>query len=125
MAKRKRTEEKPLSEIIEGRRNYYKAQMTKAFEAVYASGDFGHIERFEQVVLRISEGAVSGKLEGLVSQQKRKPKGDRRPRLTAHQYNKSRDEGMSNEEIKAKFRIDPSYQLGGFARQYNRRQAEK
>ena len=43
---------------------------------------------------------------------------DRRPRITQYQYRKARDEGMTYDEIKTKFRLDNPNQLGGFEMQY-------
>lgn len=127
-----RTEEKPLSELIGSRKAHYLKKVEKAFDAVYNSARFGYIEQFEKIVSELSEKAVQGRLEGIVVEQeeksierklKEKPirKVDKRQRLTSYQYAKSRDAGLTNEQIKEKFRIDSYRQLGGFVRQYNRK----
>ncbi|MBD3253374.1 hypothetical protein GF386_06580 [Candidatus Pacearchaeota archaeon] len=111
--------------------------MSEAFEAVYSSGNFDYIDRFEKFVLGITQRAVQGEgeLEAMIAgYESGKPLTERpettvsekrKPRLTSYQYQKSRDQGMTHEQIREKFRVDSGRQLCGFASQYARRQREK
>ncbi len=47
--------------------------------------------------------------------------GDKRPRLTSYQYAKSRGEEMTDDQIKAKFRVDSPQQLDDLRAQYTER----
>lgn len=122
-----RMEEKPLSEVIGKRRKHYQTKVEKAFDSVYNSGDFEYIGRFEGLVTKLSDVVIKrGNLDGLVqSTGKALPTGDRRPRLTSYQYAKARDAGMTNEDIKKKFRMDSPHQISGFGRQYATRKKAK
>ncbi|MAH03784.1 hypothetical protein CMI39_03295 [Candidatus Pacearchaeota archaeon] len=125
-----KTEEKPLSEVIGNRKNYYQTKIAEAFETVYKSKDFEYIGQFEKIVSKLTARALKGNLEGIIKESKRgRPRKikeiDKRPRLTSYQYAKSRDEGMTNEEIKNKFRMDSPYHLSGFSRKYNKNLKER
>jgi|TARA_B100001971_G_scaffold144685_1_gene133847 uncharacterized protein YnzC (UPF0291/DUF896 family) len=120
-----KTEEKPLSEIIRNRKNYYQTKISEAFNIVYESRDFKYIGQFEKIVSTLNKRVIKGNLEGLIKESKRgRPRKikevDKRPRLTSYQFAKAKAEGMTNEEIKKKFRMNSAYQLSGFSRQYNK-----
>jgi polyribonucleotide nucleotidyltransferase len=130
--KNRKFEERPLSELVESRKNFYQSKMEKAFEMVYKSENFDYIEQFEQYITEISDQAIAGKLEGLLDKtteaQKKTIRSrivDNRPRLNLYQYSKARDEGMTNEEIKKKFRMDSPYSIGGFSKHYQANKRNK
>ena len=121
-----KTEEKPLSEIIRNRKNYYQTKISEAFNIVYESRDFKYIGQFEKIVSTLNKRVIKGNLEGLIKESKRgRPRKikevDKRPRLTSYQFAKAKAEGMTNEEIKKKFKMESARQLGGFAYQYLRK----
>ncbi len=117
----KRPQEKPLSEIIEERKNYYMNKLKASLDMVYKSGDLDYIGKFEQALLRLAD---TGKLEKILKEDTNKDVEEpikrikRKPILTIYQYSKSRDEGMTNQQIKEKFSMKSPYVIGGFARQY-------
>ena len=127
-----RIEEKSLSELIKSRKNFYQTKIAKTFDLVYNSGEFEHIEQFEHVISLLSTYTKQGNLERILTQipvgKKAKTedtlKVDKRPRLTSYQYSKARDDGMTHEQIKEKFRMKTPHQIGGFAKQYERRKKE-
>jgi len=69
--------------------------------------------------------AYTNQRESRTKEDKRATDGDKRPRLTSYQYQKCRGEGMANEEIERKFRIDSAQQLGGLTAQYNKRKKKE
>ena len=131
-----KTEERPLSVVIGDRKGFYQAKIAAAFDKVYSSGNFRYIEQFEKAVLSLSAGIMQGNLEGRVLMQepdampriRKRSKAisdvDRRPRLTSHQYAKARDEGLTNELIRERFRMSSPYQICGFAKAYKARKAK-
>ena len=133
MAKDK-TGEKTLSEVIYDRTTFYQGKIMEAFDRVYKSADIAYIEKFENAVSElVSKVSPTGKgnLERraetapIIPVQHKPRPVEEKPRLTSYQYRKARDAGMTNEEIKTKFRMDSSYQICGFARQYLREKAER
>lgn len=134
----KKPEEKPLSEILNERKEYYTGKVAQAlmtytekiaqiFDKVYKSRNLDYINKFEQAILTLTKKVINSGLESIVTETEKKPvkkeiipreKTDKRPRLTLYQYTKAREEGMTNEQIKEKFRMDSNYQIGGYARQY-------
>ena len=140
MTKYTRMEERPLSDIIEHRKNHYIEKVKKAFDTVYKSGNFAYISQFEDMFSKLSEEAIQGNLEKIliapynplmgISIETKVPKRrtrkiDIKPRLTSYQYGKARDKGMTNEKIREKFRMNSPHQICGFARQYTRRKDKK
>lgn len=121
MDKYKGNEERPLSELIENRKKYHITKLERALDAAYKNRDIEYIEQIERIVSLLSDGKI-GDLERILSKQtsKQSPQKtpDKRPRLTRYQYRTCRNEGMSNEDIKKKFRTDNPYQINGFALQY-------
>ena len=61
-----KTEEKPLSEIIRNRKNYYQTKISEAFNIVYESRDFKYIGQFEKIVSTLNKRVIKGNLEGLI-----------------------------------------------------------
>jgi hypothetical protein len=98
-------------------------------DRVYQCGNLSGIEGLERDILEFSENVAIFANPGAKARptvDNRLPAGDKRPMLTLHQYTISRNNGMSHEEIKAKYRMDSNCQLSGFARWYKvRSQAEK
>lgn len=128
-------EEKPLTEVIKevmrNRRDHYLTKIEETFRAIYRSGDCVYIERFEKLVSELSKLAKDGNLEGVVLksiEESKKEEGKkftkgkikRKPKLTQYQYARAKEKGMTNEEIKEKYRLDHPRQLSGFAGWYFR-----
>lgn len=126
------TQEKPLLEVLGERKSYYKQRISEAFSGLqiaidnaYKKGSIGYIEKFERALLKLSEAInisftpyEKGLEKVVVGIPEKIEEVDKRPRLTRYQYYKSRDAGMTNEEIKKKFRIDNPYTLSGYGRWY-------
>lgn len=121
-------EQKSLKEIIQERKKQYQESIQKTLDEVYQSGNVATIERFENAVLylgRLAEGNLEGRIEDVQAAQRavrpeaqRTTGQDRRPRLTFYQYAKAKNEGMTTEEIKNKFRYDSGKQIGAYAANY-------
>ncbi|VVB77859.1 Uncharacterised protein [uncultured archaeon] len=118
--------QKPLSEVVAERRGFYEKRIGKAFDSVYASGNFQYIEKFENVILGITQRAVQGNLEGIVI----KPldsaivvatQATGKPVLTKETYATARGSGMTNEQIKKAYRIENKFSLGGFTSAYEKK----
>src|SRR3989344_4698294 len=119
-----RKEEKPLSDYLWERKDYYQKKFGKALDAVYNSKNFELIGSFEKLVLQLTTNAVKGKLESTVEateNETAKKTVDKRPRLTLYKYTKLRDSGFSNEEIKQKYKLDKPQQNSGFWRCYSKK----
>jgi len=136
MTKRKyaRNVEKPLSQIMSERRDYYLGIITEAVDAVYNNGNFERIEKFEKSISILFARSTRGKvnLEEIVKEETliKIPVGSKTrvakgTRLTYYQFAKARDEGMTNAEIKETFRLDTPYQLIGLGMRYSRENKEK
>ena len=119
-------EQKTMSEVLLERRAVYEGMVQQALDGVYQSVDLRRLEEFE-TALAVLCGSTGACLESRVSQENQtKPSesADRKPRLTSYQYNKARDAGMTNQQIKAKFKLDSPYQLRGLGRSYASRKAK-
>lgn len=112
-------EEKPLSQLMAERKEYYQTKMQKVFDNVYGSGNFQYIEQFEKTVLSLSDGDSSrGKLEKIVSASNIKNDKEEKKRLTFSLYKNCRNSGMANGEIKDTYKLESNYQLIGFGKRY-------
>lgn len=118
------TAQKPLSEVVAERRGFYEARMAKAFEAVYSSGNFQYIERFEGIVLGISQRTSQGSLEGIVIKpleqpqaqaQQAEPTSPAEGKIDFTEYKKSRQSGMTHRQIADKYPNTGKYQLAAYA----------
>jgi hypothetical protein len=125
--KSRKNDYESLREIISKRKSKYSSMILDTAERIYSTGNIGYIESFENLVNMLHVAQETGKLETLLfstlfelTTKPQEPKTAKKKRLTLYQYCKSRDGGMSNEEIKAKFRMDTPYSICGFARQYSR-----
>lgn len=116
-------QEKPLDELVEDRKKYYQSIITKKFDEIYATGDIRQIGEFEKVVSGLCSIIYEPDVKpaSREAQREEQEKPDKRPRLTAYKYYQARDQGLTNKQIKEKFRIVNPYQLGGFGRQYAKR----
>ena len=111
-------EQKPISEVLQERRASYEGRVHQAFDAVYQSVDLRRLEEFETAITTLCSSTQAG-LESRVAQEQPEPQRvDRRPKLNSDRYKAARDAGMTNEQIKAKFRTDSPYSMGGFGRAY-------
>jgi len=124
-----KTVQKPLSEVVAERRGFYESRMAKAFDSVYSSGNFQYIERFEGVVIGISQRAAQGNLEGIVIKPLEQPaqvqvqvQAESSPEKTIdfQQYKKARQSGMSHQEIAAKHPNVDSHTLGAYSANLSR-----
>ena len=120
MAKYQIPEKRPFTEIIGRRKEFYQSQMNKVLEAVYQES-FKTIEEFEQFILKLSTATKEGTLELLLSKLTNKKNIRRtiRLKLTFGLYVEAKENGLTNEEIKEKYRVSHQQQLGGFAIRYN------
>jgi len=129
-----------ISETFENERSHIKETMANLVKKVYSSGDVKKIEDFETRLEQMKNGDYGKSIDKFYkflhlfnedSKTEKEMAGydrskklvsargyDKRKRLTFYQYSKSRDRGMSNEEIKKKFRMNTPYQICGFARHY-------
>ena len=114
-----------LRKILKDRQENYSNRLLETANRVYATGNLHYIASFENVVEILSSAKNAKTLEGIISaivpRQKKKIAAEytsKRKRLTFYQYSKSRDRGMTNEQIKKTFRMDTPYQICGFARHY-------
>jgi|SRR3989344_5598940 len=128
-------------------------EMQKALDKAYGAGDLSYIEQFEGAVAHMATATVflprkktgidkllesiqqrgiaetedkglAGKTKG-GEREAAGEKADKRPRLTKYQYFKSRDAGMTNEEIKKKFRLSNSYVLCGYGKSYQHQKGQR
>jgi len=74
-------------------------------------------------VITLLSRPTTGKLEE-TAETSYEPNVDRRPRLTRYRFRKARDRGMTNEGIKAKYRMDSPQQISGFTMQWNKSKAD-
>ncbi|MEK6917696.1 MAG: hypothetical protein AABW51_02000 [Nanoarchaeota archaeon] len=114
MVRYEKSEDKPLSEVIEGRKNHYLSKVVSAFNSVYASGDFEYIGQFEGAVLKLSESAIEGKkLEGRVgkatpitSREPSERRVGRKPKLTAEVYVQAVKDQLTKEDLAQNYSFD-------------------
>ncbi|MEK6842824.1 MAG: hypothetical protein AABX84_03325 [Nanoarchaeota archaeon] len=123
MRKRRKQTEQPLSEIIAKRRDYYAELINESLQIVYDSGNFDYIEKIEKVIQELNDGVKKGSLENLAWKLRTVVNGtkkDKRPILIYERYVSARDSGMSNEQIKEKYRLESHRQMSAFGSHYAR-----
>src|SRR3989344_4191108 len=93
-----RSEERPISEVLERRKEHYIAQVKRALNVIYERMDAQQIENYERSLSDLNSSVIQRGLEGKISKATRKGP---RPKLFYEAYIESRDTGMTDEEIKA------------------------
>ena len=117
-----RSEDRPLPEVMERRREHYLAKVNRAFKAAYTSGDFDRAEKLEKIAR-----AMEGNLEGILVEEPEESipvRKRKRPKPDFEAYAELRDSGKTNEEIRREYKIS-GRQIAGFSGAYSRHRKKR